>query len=205
MTGLPARALQVIEAPCRPLSEIGACFDSREPVTADLHKLSAGRCDYYVREVARDHEEYLSGHGESPGEFLGAGSAALGKSGGVCSGREFRRLFAWHPDTGEQLGRAPRSDAMPAWDLVLRPVKDVAILYALGDQHAGRAWGTPTRPAWTLRSATWMGRSGLARAEMGRSMSGVGAGGGRVHPPGQPVRRSAAPHPLGDRQPHPRP
>jgi hypothetical protein len=31
VTGLPARALQVVEAPCRPLSEIGACFDSREP------------------------------------------------------------------------------------------------------------------------------------------------------------------------------
>ena len=31
VTGLPARALQVIEAPCRPLAEIGACFDSREP------------------------------------------------------------------------------------------------------------------------------------------------------------------------------
>jgi conjugative relaxase-like TrwC/TraI family protein len=108
-------------------------------VTADLHKLSAGRCDYYVREVARDHEEYLSGHGESPGEFLGAGSGALGKSG-VCSEQEFRRLFAWqHPDTGEQLGRAPRSDAMPGWDLVLRPVKDVAILYALSDQRTSRA------------------------------------------------------------------
>jgi conjugative relaxase-like TrwC/TraI family protein len=108
-------------------------------VTADLHKLSAGRADYYVREVARDHEEYLSGHGESPGEYLGAGSVALGKQG-VCTEEEFRRLFAWrHPDTGEQLGRAPRSDAMPAWDLVLRPVKDVAILYALGDQPTSRA------------------------------------------------------------------
>jgi hypothetical protein len=30
VTGLPARVLQVIEAPCRPLSEIGACFDRRE-------------------------------------------------------------------------------------------------------------------------------------------------------------------------------
>jgi conjugative relaxase-like TrwC/TraI family protein len=108
-------------------------------VTADLHKLSAGRCDYYVREVARDHEEYLSGQGESPGEYLGAGRAALGKSG-VCSEQAFRRLFAWqHPDTGQPLGRAPRSDAMPGWDLVLRPVKDVAILYALGDQRTSRA------------------------------------------------------------------
>jgi hypothetical protein len=30
VTGLPAQVLEVIEAPCRPLSEIGACFDSRE-------------------------------------------------------------------------------------------------------------------------------------------------------------------------------
>jgi hypothetical protein len=30
VTGLPARALQAIEQPARPLSEIGACFDSRE-------------------------------------------------------------------------------------------------------------------------------------------------------------------------------
>jgi len=30
VTGLPAQALQVIEEPCRPLSEIGACWDDRE-------------------------------------------------------------------------------------------------------------------------------------------------------------------------------
>jgi hypothetical protein len=30
VTGLPARVLQSIEQPCRPLSDIGACFDSRE-------------------------------------------------------------------------------------------------------------------------------------------------------------------------------
>jgi hypothetical protein len=30
VTGMPARVLQSIEQPCRPLSEIGACFDSRE-------------------------------------------------------------------------------------------------------------------------------------------------------------------------------
>jgi hypothetical protein len=77
-------------------------------VTADLHKLSAGRADYYVREVARDHEEYLSGQGESPGEYLGGGNTALGKSG-VCSEQEFRRLFAWrHPDP------ASSSAALPA-------------------------------------------------------------------------------------------
>lgn len=80
-------------------------------MTADLHKLSAGRCDSYIHEVARDHEEYLSGHGESPGEYLGAGSKALGKSG-VCSEQAFRRLFAWrHPtpasSSAARLGRMP--------------------------------------------------------------------------------------------------
>jgi conjugative relaxase-like TrwC/TraI family protein len=108
-------------------------------VTADLHKLSAGRADYYLREIARDREEYLSGQGESPGEWLGGSAAALGMQG-VCSAEEFQRVFAWrHPQTGQQLGRAPRSDAMPAWDLVLRPVKDVAILYGLGDDRTRRA------------------------------------------------------------------
>jgi conjugative relaxase-like TrwC/TraI family protein len=108
-------------------------------VTADPRKLSADRVDYYVREIARNYEEYLSGQGEAPGEYLGGGSKGLGKAG-ICSEEEFRRLFAWrHPDTGERLGRAPRKDGMPAWDLVLRPVKDVAILYALGDDRTRRA------------------------------------------------------------------
>jgi conjugative relaxase-like TrwC/TraI family protein len=108
-------------------------------VTADLHKLSAGRADYYVREIAKDREEYLSGQGESPGEWLGGSAAALGLRG-ECSPEEFQRVFAWrHPQTGQQLGRAPRSDAMPAWDLVLRPVKDVSVLYALGNEDTRRA------------------------------------------------------------------
>jgi conjugative relaxase-like TrwC/TraI family protein len=108
-------------------------------VTADLHKLSMGRQDYYVREIAKDREEYLSGQGESPGEWLGGSAAALGQQG-ICSAEEFQRVFAWrHPQTGQQLGRAPRSDAMPGWDLVLRPVKDVSVLYALGDGKTRRA------------------------------------------------------------------
>src|SRR6266508_4511804 len=61
------------------------------------------------------------------------------RPGGECSPEAFKRLFAWQdPRTGEQLGRAPRQDAMPAWDLVLRPHKDVSILYALGDEATGR-------------------------------------------------------------------
>jgi conjugative relaxase-like TrwC/TraI family protein len=107
-------------------------------LVADLHKLAVGREDYYTREIARNREEYLSGHGESPGIFHGGSARALGLDG-ECSPEAFKRLFSWQdPRTGEQLGRAPRQDAMPAWDLVLRPHKDVSILYALGDEATGR-------------------------------------------------------------------
>jgi conjugative relaxase-like TrwC/TraI family protein len=108
-------------------------------VVADLAKLSVGREDYYVREVAHDREEYLSGHGESPGRWYGAGAAALGQQG-VASTEAFKRLFEGrHPDTGELLGRAHGKGAVPSWDLVLRPVKDVGVLYALGNHHVAQA------------------------------------------------------------------
>jgi conjugative relaxase-like TrwC/TraI family protein len=107
-------------------------------LVADLHKLAVGREDYYTREIARNREGYLSGKGESPGVFHGGSARALGLEG-ECSPEAFKRLFSWQdPRTGQQLGRAPRQDAMPAWDLVFRPHKDVSILYALGDEATGR-------------------------------------------------------------------
>jgi len=108
-------------------------------VVADLAKLSVGREDYYVREVAENREEYLTGHGESPGRWYGAGATALGQEE-ITSTEAFRRIFEGrHPETGELLGRAHGKGAVPSWDLVLRPVKDVGVLYALGDHHVARA------------------------------------------------------------------
>jgi TrwC relaxase len=107
-------------------------------VTADLAKLAVGRSAYYTREIARNREEYLSGKGEAPGIYHGGSARVLGLDG-ECSPEAFKRLFAWQdPRTGEQLGRAPRKDAMPGWDLVFRPHKDVSILYGLGDVDTSR-------------------------------------------------------------------
>jgi TrwC relaxase len=50
-------------------------------VVADIAKLSVGREAYYTRELATDHEQYLSGHGESPGRWYGAGATSLGLQG----------------------------------------------------------------------------------------------------------------------------
>jgi hypothetical protein len=43
------------------------------------------------------------------------------------------------PTTGELLGRPHGRNAMPAFDVVLRPTKSVSILYGLGDVATGRA------------------------------------------------------------------
>jgi len=106
---------------------------------ADIAKLSVGREEYYTRELATDHEQYLSGHGESPGRWYGAGASALGLEG-EASPAGFQAMFEGRdPTTGELLGRPYGRNAVPAFDVVLRPTKSVSILYGLGDPAAGRA------------------------------------------------------------------
>jgi hypothetical protein len=69
-------------------------------MVADIAKLSVGREEYYTRELATDHEQYLSGHGESPGRWYGASANALGLEG-EASLAEFEALFEGRdPTTG---------------------------------------------------------------------------------------------------------
>jgi conjugative relaxase-like TrwC/TraI family protein len=108
-------------------------------VVADIAKLSVGREEYYTRELATDHEQYLSGHGESPGRWYGGGATSLGQQG-EASVAGFQAMFEGRdPTTGELLGRAHGGNAVPAFDVVLRPTKSVSILYGLSDPATGRA------------------------------------------------------------------
>jgi conjugative relaxase-like TrwC/TraI family protein len=108
-------------------------------MVADIAKLSVGREEYYTRELATDHEQYLSGHGESPGRWSGAGASSLGLEG-EASVAGFQAMFEGRdPTTGELLGRPHGRNAVPAFDVVLRPTKSVSILYGLGDPAIGRA------------------------------------------------------------------
>jgi conjugative relaxase-like TrwC/TraI family protein len=108
-------------------------------VVVDVAKLSVGREDYYVREVAHNREEYLTGHGESPGRWLGRGSATLGQHGTATTEAFVRMFHGRHPDTGELLGRAHGEGGIPAFDVVLRPTKSVSLLYGLGDTQVAVA------------------------------------------------------------------
>jgi conjugative relaxase-like TrwC/TraI family protein len=108
-------------------------------VVADIAKLSVGREEYYTRELATDHQAYLSGHGESPGRWYGAGATSLGLQG-EASVAGFQAMFEGrHPDTAELLGRPHGRNAVPGFDVVLRPTKSVSVLYGLGDAATGRA------------------------------------------------------------------
>jgi hypothetical protein len=108
-------------------------------VVADIAKLSVGREEYYTRELATDHEAYLSGHGESPDRWYGAGASSLGLEGEASVSGFQAMLEGRHPDTGEMLGRPHARNAVPAFDVVLRPTKSVSILYGLGDPATRRA------------------------------------------------------------------
>jgi hypothetical protein len=122
------------------------CVRSRQPrwegsggVVADIAKLSVGREAYYTRELATDHQQYLSGHGEAPGRWYGTGATSLGLQG-EASPAGFQRMFEGRdPTTGELLGRLHGKNGVPAFDVVLRPTKSVSVLYGLGDPATGRA------------------------------------------------------------------
>jgi hypothetical protein len=97
-------------------------------VVAEVAKLATGRHDYYTREIAQNHEEYLSGHGESPGRWYGAEAARLGQYGEAGT-EAFGRVFEGrHPETGELLGRPHGRHAVPAFDVVFGPTKSVSVL-----------------------------------------------------------------------------
>jgi hypothetical protein len=117
-------------------------------VVADIAKLSVGREEYYTRELATDHQAYLSGHGESPGRWYGAGASGLGLEG-EASVAGFQAMFEGRdPTTGELLGR---------------PQAGTGKTFALGAARPG-SWTTtefspPPRPGsppslWKPRGST---------------------------------------------------
>jgi TrwC relaxase len=150
-------------------------------VVADIAKLSLGREAYYTRELASDHEQYLSGHGESPGRWYGASATTLGLEG-EASVAGFQAMFEGRdPTTGELLGRPHGRNAVPAFDVVLRPTKSVSILYGLGDPIIGRAV-LAAHHAGLAEAAGYLDEHLGARRGHGgvQHVSGQGAVGGRL-------------------------
>jgi hypothetical protein len=113
-------------------------------VVADIAKLSVGReAYYYTRELATDHEQYLSGDGESPGRWYGAGATSLGLEGEASPGWIDRRLHVVHDwdSAVTQAEAAIAGQAAAVWPGTGLP-GDVATLAGCGP-----APSTPRRPA----------------------------------------------------------
>jgi conjugative relaxase-like TrwC/TraI family protein len=107
--------------------------------------LKVGQEDYWLDQIARDREEYFSGHGESPGRYVGSAAAASGLSG-IATAEQVRAMFQGQdPATGEQrcqpLLRADPRSKLPAGPLLtaLREhatAQGVSELAALGRSKA---------------------------------------------------------------------
>jgi conjugative relaxase-like TrwC/TraI family protein len=95
--------------------------------------LKAGQEDYWIRQIAESRCEYLSGHGETPGQWYGARAAALGLAG-VARDEQCRAMFAGKdPITGEQLAQ-PKWVADPRSKLPAGPLSER--LRALADERS---------------------------------------------------------------------
>jgi len=96
--------------------------------------------NYYLGRVASGVEDYYTGAGEAPGEWIGAGAAELGLEGQVA-GTDLRSIAeeATDPRTGEYLlaGR-PGARTVPGFDHTYSAPKTVSLLYAFGDEEVRR-------------------------------------------------------------------
>jgi len=90
--------------------------------------------EYVLRAVARGAEDYYSGLGESPGEWIGGGCDALSLSGEVDPEAFRRVLRGCDPATGEQLVRR----TVPGFDLTFSPPKSVSVLWGLAPAEIAR-------------------------------------------------------------------
>jgi conjugative relaxase-like TrwC/TraI family protein len=80
-------------------------------VALPVKALKAGQEAYWLDQIARNREEYLSGRGESPGRFVGSAAAAAGLDG-VASSEQVRAMFqGLDPATGAvRCAPLPRAD-----------------------------------------------------------------------------------------------
>jgi conjugative relaxase-like TrwC/TraI family protein len=102
-----------------------------------IGKLGAGQVDYHVDAVAKGVEDYYTGAGEAPGEWMGRGAARLGLVGQVAPADLRTVLDGLDPATGARLAGKPGRTRVPGWDLTFSAPKSVSALWAIGGPQTG--------------------------------------------------------------------
>ena len=108
-------------------------------------KIRGGNARYYADSVASGVEDYMTGAGEAPGRWDGAGAAAEGLDGEVTT-EHIELLFegddARHPLTGEVLGRRydvkDGYDKVMGWDLTVSAPKSFSVLWAVAEPEVAK-------------------------------------------------------------------
>ncbi len=97
-----------------------------------IGKIALGQHRYYEQQVAQGQDDYYTGRGEAPGEWVGAGAQALGLQGRVGKG-QFGALIAGQDprDRVARLRSSARDPKVAAYDLTFSAPKTLSILFAV--------------------------------------------------------------------------
>jgi conjugative relaxase-like TrwC/TraI family protein len=102
-----------------------------------IGKLGKGQERYYLEKVAEGAEDYYSGEGEEPGQWIGAAARELGLSGEIEPDQLVAMLTGMNPATREPLGliSVAGRGSVPGFDLTFSAPKSVSLLRALGGKE----------------------------------------------------------------------
>jgi conjugative relaxase-like TrwC/TraI family protein len=137
-----------------------------------IGKLGRGQERYYLDKVAEGAEDYYSGEGEAPGEWIGDAARDLGLDGEVGEDQLVAMLTGKNPVDGEQLlsMRGVRGDGpVPGFDLTFSAPKSVSLLWGLGGPVAALEVQAAHREAvgaalsYLQRKACWTRRGAGGR------------------------------------------
>jgi len=138
-----------------------------------IGKLGRGQERYYLDKVAEGAEDYYSGEGEAPGEWVGDAARDLGLEGEVGEAQLVAMLTGRNPLDGEPLlsMQGVRGDGpVPGFDLTFSAPKSVSLLWGLGGPVAALEVQAAHREAvqaalnYMQRNACWT-RRGAGGAE----------------------------------------
>jgi conjugative relaxase-like TrwC/TraI family protein len=101
-----------------------------------MGKIAQGQHRYYEQQVAQGQDDYYTGRGEAPGEWVGAGAQALGLRGRVGAG-QFAALIAGHDprDPAARLRSSAHDPKVAAYDLTFSAPKTLSILFAIAPEE----------------------------------------------------------------------
>ncbi len=138
-----------------------------------IGKLGRGQERYYLDKVAGGAEDYYTGEGEAPGEWIGEAAKDLGLQGGVDAEQLTAMLTGQNPVNGDPLlsMRGVRGEGpVPGFDLTFSAPKSVSLLWGLGGPVAALEVQAAHREAvqaalsYMQREACWT-RRGAGGAE----------------------------------------